>query len=229
MASKFSRIKAENYCWWRVLVQYLVIYLILYPFFKIFYRVEVYGRENIPKNKSILVAANHISFFDPVIVSLAVKRPVAYMAKQELFQVPIISQIIQILGAFAVNREKLEISTIKSAKIILTTNWLLGIFPEGTRIKPGKIGNIHKGFGYLAKTTNSEILPIGIVGSNTFCGKLTVKIGKPIPVPDSPETAIDLWGKAISELTGFEYEKNEIFTELMYHKVNIDLKNGFKQ
>lgn len=207
MASKFAKIEARQYCWWRAFVQYCVIYLLLYPFFKIFYRVEIYGRENIPKDKSIIVAANHISFFDPVIVSLAANKPIAYMTKEELFHVPVLSQIIQILGAFSVNRKKLDVATIKSAKAVLTTSWLLGIFPEGTRIKTGKIGNINKGFGYLAKATNSEILPLGIVGSNTICGKLIVRIGKPIPVPKNPEEAIDQWGKAISELTGFEYSR----------------------
>jgi len=206
MASKFSKIDAKNCTWWRALIQYFVIYFILYPFFKIFYRVEVYGRENIPMDRSILVAANHISYFDPVIVSLATKRPIAYMAKKELFQVPVLSQLIQLLGAFAVNREKLEVSTIKSAKAVLTTKWLLGMFPEGTRVKSGKVGNIHKGFGYLAKMTGSEILPLGISGSNTCCGKLIVRIGKPIPVPENPEEAIKSWGRAISELTGLEYE-----------------------
>ena len=128
------------------------------------------------------------------------------MAKEELFHVPVLFLLFfNFLGAFSVNREKLEIATIRSAKAALTTSWLLGIFPEGTRIKGGKIGNINKGFGYLAKATQSEIVPIGIIGSDTKCGKLIVRIGKPIPVPKNPEEAIDQWGKAISELTGLEY------------------------
>jgi len=206
MANKYAKVEASNYCWWRAFIQYLIIYFLLYPFFKIFYKIKVYGRENIPKNRSIIVAANHLSYFDPVIISLATKRPVAYMAKEELFHVPILSQIIQILGAFAVNREKLDISTIKSAKAILTTNWIMAMFPEGTRIKTGKIGKIQKGFVYLAKTTGADILPIGIVGSNTFCEKIVVRIGKPFSVCENPEDTIDLWGKTISELTGIEYK-----------------------
>ncbi|MDD3013118.1 MAG: lysophospholipid acyltransferase family protein [Candidatus Gastranaerophilales bacterium] len=209
MTSKYAKVEAENYCWWRALAQYWVIYFLLYPFFKIFYRIKVYGRENIPKDRSIIIAANHMSYFDPVIVSLAAKRPIAFMAKEELFSVPVISQIIQILGAIAVNREKLEIATIRSAKAVLTTKWFLGIFPEGTRIRTGKIGDVTRGFGYLAKSTNSEILPLGIVGSDTFCGKLIVRIGKPIPVPENPEDAVNQWGRAISELTGLEYQPTE--------------------
>ncbi len=204
----FAKVEAKTYTKMRGFLHYLIIYFILYPFFKIFYRVEVEGRENIPKDRSIIVASNHLSHFDPVIVSLAMKRPVGYMAKLELFHVPVLSQIIQTLGAIAVNRDKLEIATIRSAKAVLTTDWLLGIFPEGTRIKSGKIGKVQKGFGYLAKSTNSDVLPMGIVGSDTFCGKLRIKIGKPIPVCD-PEEMIEKWALSISELTGFDYEKEE--------------------
>lgn len=210
--------KAEDYTWWRSLIQYFIIYFILYPFFKIFYRVKVYGRENIPKDKSIIVAANHMSYFDPVIISLATKRPVAYVAKEELFRVPVLAPIIRLLGAIAVDRKKLDVSTIKSARAVLKTNWLLGIFPEGTRVLNGKVGNIQKGFGYLAKMTNSEILPLGIVGSDRFPGKLVVRIGKPIPVPKSPEEAIEGWGVAISELTGFQYEKDEPLEDFIEEK-----------
>lgn len=212
--------KAEDYTWWRAIVQYCVIYLVLYPFFKIFYRVEVHGRENIPNDRSIIVAANHISHFDPIILALATRKPTAYMAKQELFSVPILSTIINILGAIAVDRKKLDVSTIKSAKAVLKTKWFLGIFPEGTRILTGKVGKIQKGFGYLAKMTNSEILPLGIIGSDKFPGKLIVKIGKPIPAPSSAEEAMEKWGVAISELTGKPYEREPAIEEKKSEEAN---------
>lgn len=222
MARNFAKVEAKHYTNWRIFVQYCVIYLILYPFFKIFFRAEIHGRENIPKGKSVIVAANHTSYFDPVIMALGMSKPVAYMAKEELFRVPVLSQIIQILGAFAVNRKKLEIATIRSAKNVLsTTNWFLGIFPEGTRVQTGKIGHVHQGFGYLAKATNSEILPLGIILKRDVCplfGKLIVKIGKPIPVPATPEEAINNWGKAMQELTGLEYVKT---TEMPEEQVEI--------
>jgi 1-acyl-sn-glycerol-3-phosphate acyltransferase len=204
----YSKVEPDKYTIWQELGHYFIIFCILYPYFKIFHRITIEGRENIPKGKSILVASNHISNYDPVIVSLAVLRPVAYMTKRELFSVPVISQLIRFLGAFSVNRKKLEVSTIKSAKAVLKTKWLLGIFPEGTRIKTGKIGLIQKGFGYLAKATGAEILPLGIFGANKAFGKITVRIGKPIPVPKSPEEAITKWGKAIEKLTGIEYDES---------------------
>ena len=213
MVSKFAKVDKDHFNWWRRLAQYFAIYCVLYPFFLIFFRIEVHGRENIPKGKALLVAANHTSYFDPVIIAVGTSRPVAYMAKEELFHVPVLSQIIQILGAFAVNRKKLEVATIKSAKKVLSdTDWMLGIFPEGTRVKPGRERRITRGFGYLAKMTNAEILPFGIILERKTCpmwGKAIVKIGKPLPVPESPQAAIESWSKAIEELTGIKYTSEQ--------------------
>lgn len=213
MASKFSKIDPKSYNIFKEIFQYFIIYFISDPFFKIFFRAEIYGRENVPKDGAYIVASNHSSYFDPLIVCLATKRNVAFMSKEELFSVPVLSPIIQALGAFSVNRGKLEISTIKSAKDILSkTKWLLGIFPEGTRVKDKKVGKINTGFGYLAKVTNSKVLPVGINFTRPrypFCGKLVVKIGKPIEVSDNPEEILDKWGQSISELTGYEYNKEE--------------------
>ena len=211
MANNFSKVTPEDYGIFKKSFQYFVINT-SNIFFKLFLRMEIHGRENIPKDGAYIVASNHSSYFDPFILCLATKRSVAFMAKKELFEVPVLSPIIQALGAFAVNREKLEISTIKSAKTILfKTKWLLGIFPEGTRVKERKIGKINAGFGYLAKTTNSKILPVGINFKrpvSPLFGKLIVKIGEPIDVPENPEEALDKWGQAIAGLTGFEYDKN---------------------
>ena len=220
MASKFAKVEPENYSIFKKVFQYFIIYFISYPFFKIFFRVEISGRENVPKDGAYIVTSNHSSYFDPFIVCLATKRSVAFMSKEELFRVPIFSRVIQALGAFSVNRQKLEIATIKLAKnILFKTNWLLGIFPEGTRIKNKQIGKINTGFGYLAKATKTKILPVGIDFRRPVCpffGKLVVKIGPLIEVPENPEELLDKWGQAISELTGFEYSpKTESETENM--------------
>lgn len=216
MASKFSKVKPENYSTFKKAFQYFVIYFISYPFFKFFFRAEIHGRENVPNDGAYIVASNHSSYFDPFIVCLATKRSVAFMSKEELFHVPVLSPLIQALGAFAVNREKLEISTIKSAKDILSkTKWLLGIFPEGTRVRDKKVGKINTGFGYLAKATKTKILPVGIDFRRPICplfGKLVVRIGELIEVSDNPEEVLEKWGSSISELTGFEYNKEYSIT-----------------
>lgn len=211
MANNFTRVKPEDYTFSRKVFQYIVTRIISLLYFKLFFNIEIHGRENVPKDGAYIVTSNHSSYFDPFIVCLATKRSVAFMSKKELFTVPVLSPLIQYLGAFAVNREKLEISTIKSAKNILAeTNWLLGIFPEGTRVMNKKIGKISPGFIYLAKTSKVKILPVGIDLRRPHCflfGKLVVRIGEIIEISDNPEEDSDKWGRSIAELTGFEYDR----------------------
>lgn len=215
MASKFAKVKRDNYTRWKELAQYILVYIIIGPYFNFFYKIKIEGEKNIPEGKSFIVAANHMSYMDPMLVSYAVARPIAFMAKEELFHVPVLAQYIQQLGAFAVNREKFEIATIRSAKEVLATKkWIMAMFPQGTRIAPGKIGKINQGFAYIAKMTNAEILPVSITGADKynfipFKGQITVKIGKPMPVPTDVEETMDEWGRIISDMTGFEYDKKE--------------------
>jgi len=212
MASQYAKVKKDNYSLFKVVFQYFIIYFVSLPFFKVFFRVEIHGRENVPQDGAYIVASNHASYFDPFIVCMATRRSVAFMAKEELFHVPVMSQLIRMLGAFSVNRDKLEVSTIKSAKEVLTkTKWLLGIFPEGTRVSGKKVGKINEGFVYLAKATKTKVLPVGIDFRrpvSPFFGKLVVRIGELIEVTENPEEFLDKWGKSVSELTGYSYDKD---------------------
>lgn len=207
----YSKRDAREYNWLRTLLHYFSIYCILVPFFKIYYKAKVEGFENIPKGESFIVAANHLSVYDPVIVSMAVKRPIAFMAKKELFEnSPKIRFWIDLYGAFSVNRDKLEVSTIKTAKAVASTKkWILAMFPQGSRDVPGVITNVTPGFAYLAKLTGAKILPVSINMSHLerpkfFEGNLLVKIGKPFEVSDNFEDTMDLWASKISEMTEFE-------------------------
>jgi 1-acyl-sn-glycerol-3-phosphate acyltransferase len=138
----------------------------------------------------------------------------AYMAKKELFDVPVLSRLISALGAFPVNRKKLEIKTIKTAKRILSSKrWNLGIFPQGTRVMDGTLGDVKPGFGHLAKATKSTVIPVFIDmkrGRFPFYGKVIVKIGKPLPLSNNVDEIQENWKKAISELAGIEYKKPDL-------------------
>ncbi len=196
---------------WRRLFLFLVTNIFYMIRFKLVYRLEVYGKENIPKNNKYIVAANHLSTLDPPLVCSVIKHGVAYMAKKELFDNPFMRWWLNWLGAFAVDREKLGVSTIRTVMGIKDTNWVLGIFPQGTRQEPGEIKNITKGFASLAKVTKCDILPVGITGTEQvkrlpFSGKIIVKIGKTIPYSDNVDDMVNKWGNAIEELTGFEYK-----------------------
>lgn len=184
----------------------MVIWLLFRPVYYLFYRLKVYGRENIPKDKKpFIVMPNHLSNNDPPLVSLALNIPIAYMAKKELFEVPFLGWAITMLGAFLVDREKVSKTTIKGAKEVLSKGWCLGMFLEGTRSKiPGSLGKPNIGPVYIANLTEVPILPIGIVGSNKPFGPITVKIGKLF----SPERDFEIakWQctEKLAELTGLK-------------------------
>ena len=112
--------------------------------------------------------------------------------------------------AFVVNRESLGPSTIKTVMEIKKSNWVFGIFPQGTRGVPGTITGVTEGFAKLAKITKCAVLPVGIIGTDKathipFSGKVIVKIGKPIPYSRNPEEVREKWIEDIQELTGFKY------------------------
>lgn len=202
--------KPEFYNKWRRFFQYLVTHIGYMVRFKLVYRLKVEGYENLPKDNAYILAANHLSTLDPPLVCGISRKGVAYMAKKELFSNLFLRWWLNWLGAFAVDRGHVSISTIKTVMSIKQTGWVLGIFPQGTRQEPGKITNVTKGFASIARKTKCGIVPIGITGTNEvkrfpFTGKIVVKIGKIIPYSDDIDSMVRQWGESIADLTGFEY------------------------
>lgn len=209
-AKNYARRTAKYFNFWRKFFQAVVCKFWYGIQFRLMYRIEIEGKENIPKDNKYIVCSNHLSTLDPFLVCFLLNRPVAYMAKKELFEKRFVRWMLDWEGAFAVNREKLEIATIKTALEVNKTNWVLGLFPQGTRAQAGTIEDIRKGFAGLARTTKCNILPIGIVGSEnkTLCpfrGKIKVKIGELIPFNEDLDKVIEEWGLAIQKLTGYDY------------------------
>ena len=195
---------------WRRLFQFIITHIFYKIRLKLVYRMEVHGLENVPKDNAYIVAPNHLSTLDPPMVASFLPRPVAFMAKKELFNNPFLRWWLNWLGAFAVDRENLSVSTIRTVLTIKKTEWVFGIFPQGTRQIPGTISNITKGFASLAKTTKCGILPIGLIGTNEskhipFTGKIVIKIGELIPYSENVDEMVEKWTEAIQELTGFKY------------------------
>lgn len=211
MSRHYSKRSAREFNFFRRCFQQLWIYLIGVPLFYIFYRIEVYGRENIPKGARFIVAANHISYLDPFIVSYAVQKPVAYMAKKELFEESWFQTLcMDWLGAFAVNREKLEVSTLKTVKEVYKSSWMLGIFPQGGIRKNKTIEKINKGFAVISKAAKWDILPVSITGCEKynwipFKGKMIVKIGKPVSYKLEQDEIINDWGCQVAEMCGYQF------------------------
>lgn len=195
---------------WRRIFQFIITHIFYMIRLKLVYRLEVQGLENVPKDNAYIVAPNHLSTLDPPMIASILPRPVAFMAKKELFANPFMRWWLNWLGSFAVDREKLSVSTIKTVLTIKKTDWVFGIFPQGTRQEPGIVSNITKGFASLAKQTKCGILPIGFIGTHEarympFSGKIVIKIGELIPYSDNVEEMVEKWIESIQELTGFKY------------------------
>ena len=209
----YSNRPVETFNLWRSVFQWIVCKIFYMIRLKIVYRLKVEGLENVPKDNAYIVCPNHLSTLDPPLVAAVLPRRVSFMAKKELFDIRFLRWWIDWLGAFAVNRESLGPSTIKTVMNIKKSSWVFGIFPQGTREEPGTISNISKGFAGLAKITKCAVLPVGIIGTNEvkrlpFSGQIVVKIGKPIPYSDDTEKVVAEWSKSIQELTGFKYIEN---------------------
>ena len=206
MSRNYQKRSAKEYNIFRGIFQWITCTLVYGTYYKLVFNLKVEGRENVPKKGFFIVALNHVSAIDPFLVIYAIQRHTAYMAKVELFKNRVARFFLNVLGAFAVDRAKLSVSTIKTVLSLKQTNWVLGIFPQGTRDKEGSLENINKGFASFAKTLKCDILPVAITGMTkdqrkAFRGKMKIKIGMPIPYNDNIEEMMALWSKKVAELS----------------------------
>lgn len=131
----------------------------------LFFPIRIKGESILDKKGSLILAANHVSYLDPIVLGIAIKRQIHFMAKKEIFEVPILGFIVKSLGAIPVDREKTTPESIKRAFSILRDGRILGIFPEGTRSVNGEILELNVGLIKIALKTNVPIIPIGINGT----------------------------------------------------------------
>lgn len=143
-------------------------------------RVRIYGEENIPATGGVLLCANHIHNLDPPMLGAAIHRPIAFMAKESLFRVPILGYLVRKVGAFPVQRGAADRAALRTSLQILEEGKVFGIFPEGTRSKTGELGRAHAGVAFIALRSKAAVVPVGISGGYGFQRKLTIRIGKPL-------------------------------------------------
>ncbi|KYH33043.1 1-acyl-sn-glycerol-3-phosphate acyltransferase [Moorella mulderi DSM 14980] len=173
-----------------------------YLFLRFFCRWEVQGRENFPLEGPVIVIANHISYLDPVAVGVAAPRMVRFMAKEELFHIPVVNWIIKGLHAFPVRRGRSDRAALKAALEVLHDGQVLGMFPEGTRSKDGRLLPFQHGAALLALKTGAPLLPVAIKNTNRVFrgGRIKVIIGQPLKFkttgPSTPQQVQDLTAAA---------------------------------
>ena len=171
----------------------------LFPiFFRLLFRAKVAGLENMPKEGPVILAANHMSNWDPPFLACFLPRTVSYMAKQELFENPIFSAAIRSCYAFPVKRGAADLNAIKTAIQLLKDGHCLALFPEGTRSATGDVGRAEAGVGLIAARTRAPVVPAAISGTNLiFSGKkllptLSLRYGEPVYFKGNAKNKEDL-------------------------------------
>jgi len=165
---------------------YDFVRIVLSAIFRCIFRCKVAGRENIPKQGGVIIAANHLSLWDPPLAATFVPRYVHFMAKEELFKIPIFGYIIKKLHSFPVRRGASDRAAIRTAITLLNDGHCLGLFPEGTRSKNGTIRKAEPGLALIALKAGVPVVPTAVIGTNkimakgSFLPKLEVRYGKPI-------------------------------------------------
>ena len=159
---------------------YKICYYVGNAIFRIVFRFNVVGKDNMPKEGRVILCSNHISNFDPLILGLAVPRKIRFMAKKELFKNKFLNKFLTMLGAFPIDREGASISSIKTSLSILKNEEVLGIFPEGTRVFKEDITKAKPGIGMITITGKSPVVPVFINSKYKIFSKVNIIIGEPL-------------------------------------------------
>ena len=176
------------------LIYQLVSKIFVLPIYKFVFKGHLIGKDNIPQKDSFIMVSNHGSLLDPPLLGHALGRNISFMAKAELFKIPLLGFIIKACGAYPVKRGIADKNTIKTACKKLSNNNCIGIFIDGTRQKNGRVNKPKQGAALLAFKNQKLLLPVAIVNSHKlirfkFCipifSKLVIKVGKPLLPPQS--------------------------------------------
>ena len=198
----FNRRYPKDYGFIRTLYITLFLYLVVWPAGLIFYGTRIKRETSLEWGKRYIFTSNHQSYIDAPLISMVANRPVAYMAKEELFSHKslLIQFLVVSLGSFAVNREKPEKATMKTVfDIVKHTKWSIGIFPEGQQAKGNhNFDEVKGGFISIAKMAKMDIVPIAICGFTgysvvPFSKRMTLKVGKPISYELQEEEILQKW------------------------------------
>jgi 1-acyl-sn-glycerol-3-phosphate acyltransferase len=149
------------------------------------WRMRVYGGEHVPKTGPLIVACNHVSYFDPPVLGTACPRRIQYMAKEELFRVPVLGPAIRAVGAYPVDRHGSAASAIKRSVEVLRQGGAIGIFPEGGRNVTGS-AEVRGGVALLASLGKAPVVPARLVGTSAAkrLEQFRVYFGRPLSLPN---------------------------------------------
>jgi len=165
------------------------------------WRARVFGAENVPPTGPLIVACNHISYLDPPVLGCLCPRRISYMAKKELFEIPVLGPVIRGLGAYAVDREGSAAGAVKRSLQVLQLGGAIGIFPEGTRNLQGT-ATAQTGVALLAALAQAPVVPACIRGTDQAArlGRIDVAFGLRLEPPAGRKASRDDLAKFTAQI-----------------------------
>lgn len=154
------------------------------PLLGIFYPLRISGARRLPEGPVVLVS-NHISNWDVLALGRVFDRQICFMAKKELFKNPLLRRIVEGLGAFPVDRGGADVGAIRRSLELLSSGGVVGIFPQGTRVKDDSSFEMADGASMIALRARASIVPVHIVGPYRLFRRVKVNIGRPIPLGEA--------------------------------------------
>lgn len=171
---------------------YCIGKVIVGAFFRLFTRLQVKGKENVPRQGALLVVSNHLNFNDPPLLGASLGRPVVFMAKEELFRFRPLAYFLGSLGSFPVHRGQLDRKAIRQSERVLEEGRVLVMFPEATRSPKAQLQRAFPGSALIASRRAVPILAVGVFGTERLKGlwlfhrpRITVNIGPTFALPSS--------------------------------------------
>jgi len=178
--------------WW--FARFLTV--TLKPLLRFLFRMRTRGAENVPASGGYILAGNHVSYFDPILLWCVIPHRTHFMARSELFDIPVVRWVIIRVWAFPVARGSADRAAITRATEMLSAGEPVGMFPEGTRKAVGEsaedaaaLGEAHSGVAFIAMRAGVPVVPVGISGTEKVMprgakfprlARVTVSIGKPV-------------------------------------------------
>lgn len=196
---------------------------------RLVYRPVIEGREHIPGRGPVILASNHLSFIDSVVIPLVAPRPVAFLAKAEYFQGPgikgwLMRRFFTAIGAVPVERgtHRAAQASLEAARAVLAGGGAFGIYPEGTRSRDGRLYRGRTGVAWLTLASGAPVVPVAVLGTDRIqpvgarwprIHRVTVRFGEPLdfshlsgtlPAAQARRAATDEIMDAIHALSGQE-------------------------
>lgn len=165
---------------------YKFLYKLLAPFLRFIFNVHAHGLDNIPAEGGVLICPNHISAVDVIVVASTVKnRQICFMAKAELFKIPLLRGLIKALGAYPIRRGEGDVGAIKKTITLLKDGNTVGMFPQGTRFKgvDPHTSTVKHGAGMIAYRAGVPVVPVAIITKGykvSLFKRVDVIFGKPV-------------------------------------------------